>query len=333
MTKGIDISQWQGYDVDFNKVRSAGYDFVIIRAGFGKYASQKDPTFENNYSRAKAAGLGVGAYWYSYATTSADASKEAAVFLSVIKGKSFEFPLAFDIEDPSQVNLSGAVLGNICKSFCDTVERAGYYVCLYSYPGFMTRIPAEVVSKYDVWIANFTTAAKPYYNGPYGIWQHSSTGRVNGVMGDADLDIAYKDYPTIMKSNGLNGFEKIKIEAAKTADTPKKGSGDVNGDGEINVTDVSMVTAHIKGKKALTSEQKKRADVNGDGKINATDATAIASKVKPAEKWINYTVKKGDTLYAIAKKYGVSIVEIAKDNNIKNVNLIYVSQKLRIKVK
>ena len=333
MTKGIDISQWQGYNVDFKKVKASGYDFVILRAGFGKYASQKDPTFETNYTRAKAAGLGVGAYWYSYAKTSADASKEASVFLSVIKGKSFEYPLAFDIEDPSQANLSSAVLGNISKSFCDTVERAGYYVCLYSYPAFMARIPAEVVSKYDVWIANFTTAAKPYYNGQYGIWQHSSTGRVNGVTGDVDLDIAYKDYPTIMKSNGLNGFEKIKIEAAKTVDTPKKGSGDVNGDGKVNAADVTITAVHVKGKKPLTSDQKKRADINGDGKVNAADVTGIANKIKPADKWITYVVKKGDTLYDISKKYGVSIVEIAKDNNIKNVNLIYASQKLRIKVK
>lgn len=331
MTKGIDISLWQGNNVNFNKVKSAGYDFVILRAGFGKYASQKDPTFENNYARAKAAGLGVGAYWYSYATTSADASKEAAVFLSVIKGKTFEFPLAFDIEDPSQANLSGAVLGNICKSFCDTVERAGYYVCLYSYPGFVTRIPAEVVSKYDVWIANFTTAAKPYYNGSYGMWQHSDKGRVNGISGNVDLDIAYKDYPTIMKQNGFNGFDKIKMEP-----------GDVNGDGVVNVTDANKITAHVKGKKALTGDELKRADVNGDGVVNVSDAMAVTAKAKsirktkspkPVENWTTYTVKKGDTLYAIAKKFGVSVVDIAKDNNIKNVNLIYVSQKLRIKVK
>lgn len=333
MIKGIDISQWQGYNVDFKKVKASGYDFVILRAGFGKYASQKDPTFETNYTRAKAAGLGIGAYWYSYAKTSADASNEASVFLSVIKGKKFEYPLAFDIEDPSQVNLSSAVLGNICRSFCDTIERAGYYVCLYSYPGFMNRIPNSVVSKYDVWIANFTTAPKPSYNGHYGIWQHSSTGRVNGITGDVDLNIAYKDYPTIMKQNGLNGFEKIKIENAKAPEKPKKGSGDVNGDGKINATDVTITAAHVKGKKPLTSDQKKRADVNGDGKVNAADVTGIANKIKPADKWITYVVKKGDTLYDISKKYGVSIVEIAKDNNIKNVNLIYVSQKLRIKVK
>jgi LysM repeat protein len=136
-----------------------------------------------------------------------------------------------------------------------------------------------------------------------------------------------------MKSNGLNGFEKIKIEAAKTVDAPKKGSGDANGDGKVNAADVTITAAYVKGKKPLTSDQKKRADVNGDGKVNAADVTGIANMMKHADKWITYVVKKGDTLYDISKKYGVSIVEIAKDNNIKNVNLIYASQKLRIKVK
>lgn len=329
MIRGIDVSKWNGI-VDFNKVKAAGYDFVILNAGYGRYISQKDPTFESNYANAKAAGLGVGAYWYSYATTAADAKKEANVFLDVIKGKTFEYPLAYDIEDSSQSGLSNTVIGNMCKSFCDVLEKAGCYVCLYSYASFLSgKIPANILSKYDVWVANFTTADKPYYNGSYGMWQHSDKGRVDGISGSVDLDIAYKDYPAIIKQNGLNGFEKIKME-----------SGDVNGDGVVNVTDINKITAHVKGKKALTSDELKRADVNGDGVVNVSDAMNVTAKVKsisktkspkPIESWTTYTVKKGDTLYAIAKKFGVSVVEIAKDNNIKNVNLIYVSQKLRIK--
>jgi GH25 family lysozyme M1 (1,4-beta-N-acetylmuramidase) len=329
MTRGIDVSKWNGV-VDFNKVKASGYDFVILNAGYGRYISQKDPTFERNYANAKAAGLGVGAYWFSYATTAADAKKEANVFLEAIKGKSFEYPLAYDIEHSSQSILSNTVIGNTCKSFCDVLEKAGYYVCLYSYASFLSnKIPANVLSKYDVWVANFTTADKPFYNGVYGMWQHSDKGCVNGISGSVDLNIAYKDYPTIMKQNGFNGFEKIKIEP-----------GDVNSDGVVNVTDVNKIAAHVKGKRALTGDELKRADVNGDGVVNVTDAMTVTAKVKsisktespkPAESWTTYTVKKGDTLYAIAKKFGVSVVDIAKDNNIKNINLIYVSQKLRIK--
>lgn len=340
MTKGIDVSQWQGY-VDFNNVKNAGYDFVILRAGYGKYTSQIDPTFERNYANAKAAGLNVGAYWYSYAKTASDASKEADVFLAAIKGKQFEYPVAFDIEDPSQADLPNNVIDEICTAFCDKVEKAGYYVCLYSYPGFISKISSDIRTKYDVWIANFTTASKPSYNGPYGIWQHSSTGKVSGISGNVDLNIAYKDYPTIIKQAGLNGFEKIKMEPKATTKSSKsksksKGSGDVNGDGKVNTTDIALATAAVKGKKKLTEEQKDRADVNADGKVDTKDVEAITEKVappksEPAPKWINYTVKKGDTLYDIAKRYGVSIVEIAKDNNIKNVNLIYASQKLKIR--
>ena len=101
--KGIDVSQHQG-NIDFGKVKAAGYDFVIIRAGYGKYASQKDPYFEQNYAGAKAAGLNVGAYWYSYADSTANAKLEAEACLQVIKGKTFEYPIYFDLEERSQFN-------------------------------------------------------------------------------------------------------------------------------------------------------------------------------------------------------------------------------------
>lgn len=102
-TKGIDVSVWQG-DIDFAKVKANGIDFVIIRAGYGKLTSQKDKYFEQNYSRAKAAGLHVGAYWYSYAQSADDAKKEAQTCISVLKGKQFDYPVYFDIEEKSQLN-------------------------------------------------------------------------------------------------------------------------------------------------------------------------------------------------------------------------------------
>ena len=108
--KGIDVSHWQGTNVDFNKVKKAGYDFVMINAGYGKYIGQKDECFETNYKKAKSAGLKVGAYWYSYALTSADAELEAKVFLEAIKGKTFEMPIAFDIEDSFLSVISIAVV-------------------------------------------------------------------------------------------------------------------------------------------------------------------------------------------------------------------------------
>ena len=95
--KGIDVSQYQ-QNIDFKKVKASGVDFVIIRAGFGKYANQKDPYFESHYKAAKAAGLKVGAYWYSYAATVAEAKAEAQTCINAIKGKTFEYPIYFDLE-------------------------------------------------------------------------------------------------------------------------------------------------------------------------------------------------------------------------------------------
>ena len=102
--KGIDVSKHNG-SIDFNAVKASGVEFVIIRAGYGMYDNQKDPKFEENYAKAKAAGLHVGTYWYSYAKSVKEAEIEAEVCLRVIGGKQFDFPIYFDIEDPSQRGL------------------------------------------------------------------------------------------------------------------------------------------------------------------------------------------------------------------------------------
>ncbi len=203
--KGIDVSRYQG-DIDFRKVKEDGYEFVIIQAGFGRFISQKDKYFEQNYRNAKSAGLKVGAYWYSYAVTAAQAKAEAEVFLEVIKGKSFEYPVCMDIENESQRLLSDNEVGDIVNAFCSHMESAGYYAAIYSYANFLkSKIPAECRKKYDVWIASFDVSA-PDYSGNYGMWQYSNSGRVNGIRVNCDLDYAYKDYPAIMTEKGLNGF-------------------------------------------------------------------------------------------------------------------------------
>lgn len=330
--KGIDVSKWQGA-VDFKKVKAAGYSFVILNAGYGRYISQKDKYFESNYKNAKAAGLGVGAYWYSYATTADQAKEEAKIFAQAIAGKQFEYPLAYDVEDSTQAKLSNTVINNMCKAFCDYMESLGYYVSVYSYSSFLAnKISAAVKSKYDIWLAEFTSATKPSYKGEYGIWQHSSTGKVSGVNGNVDLNLCYKDYPTIMKENGLNGFTKSKTE-------PVYAKGDVNADGKIDSKDVDAVSAHVKGVKPLTGDAAKRADMNGDGKIDTSDITEIAKKVEkpeqttPKEEWVTYTVQKGDTLWKIATQYKTTVIELARINSIKNANLILVGQVLKIKKK
>lgn len=207
--KGIDVSHWQGTNIDFNKVKKAGYDFVMINAGYGKYIGQKDECFETNYKKAKSAGLKVGAYWYSYALTSADAELEAKVFLEAIKDKTFEMPIAFDIEDSSQTALSQDQIGKIVKAFCSYCESKNYFVMLYSYADFLNnKVPSTYKTKYSVWLAEFDKAKPTVYKGNYDMWQYTSKGFVSGVSGNCDCNNAYKDFTKIIKEKGLNGFKK-----------------------------------------------------------------------------------------------------------------------------
>lgn len=260
--KGIDVSKWQG-DIDFKKVKTAGYDFVIINAGYGRYISQKDKYFEKNYKNAKAAGLDVGAYWYSYAVTSAQALAEAECFCKAIEGKSFEYPLFLDIEDSSQLRLSKTAVGDIVNAFCSYMESKGYYIGIYSYADFLNnRIPAECRKKYDVWTAHFDVE-KPAYNGTYGMWQYTASGKVDGVNGECDLDIAYKDYPAIMLEKGLNGFG----ESLKVLDI----SGYKKGDKNPGVLALKQLLSLAKEKK-LISQKLDDNNIFGDGTKKAVNA-------------------------------------------------------------
>ena len=258
---GIDVSKWQG-NIDFNKVKAAGVDFVIICAGYGRYIDQKDPYFEQNYKRAKAAGLNVGAYWYSYADSAADAKAEAATCLEAIKGKTFEYPIFFDLEEKTQFNKGTAFCSSLVTAFCTEIEKAGYFAGLYiSRSPLQSYITADVAARYALWVAEY--GANLNYDGNVGIWQNTSSWRVAGVNGNVDHDYSYIDYPKIIKDGGFNGYKKPAVKSAAEAKadagkTEKKTNtvagdvtGDINGDGRVDVSDVVAVAAHVKGKKTL----------------------------------------------------------------------------------
>lgn len=194
---GIDVSQWQG-NVDWNLVKESGVEFAIIRAGYGNLASQEDPMFRKNMNNAQAAGLNCGTYWYSYALSVEDAYLEAEACYEVIKDYDFNYPVYFDIEDYTQTFLSPAEISAIVEAFCSTLEAKGYYVGVYSYTNFLTtKIYPHVLEKYDVWVAHFDVES-PDYCGEYGMWQYSSTGRINGISNDVDLNYSYINYPYLI---------------------------------------------------------------------------------------------------------------------------------------
>lgn len=203
---GADLSVHNGA-VDMAKVKSAGYSFVFLREGYGdevSYPSQRDSRFESNYKNAKAAGLHVGAYHYLYATTAAGAKREAQGFVGNLKGKSFDYPIALDIEEQAQYKLPNSTVESIVKAFMDVCEAAGYYIMLYSYESFLTaKMSAAFRAKYDVWCANITRTPSI----ACGIHQYSFTGKVSGISGRVDLNRTSRDYPLLIKNAGKNGFK------------------------------------------------------------------------------------------------------------------------------
>lgn len=203
---GIDVSRYQG-NIDWEAVKASGKDFALIRAGYGKYASQEDPYFDQNMKGAQAAGIACGAYWFSYAESVADAIQEASVFADVIEGYQFEYPLVFDIEAPVHTTMSSSEIGAIIKAFCTEMENRGYFISLYSYANFLnTKVPQDVLERYDIWVAHFDVSKPNYTKTKYGIWQYSSTGSVSGISGNVDLDYSYRDYLGIMVRAHKNGY-------------------------------------------------------------------------------------------------------------------------------
>lgn len=216
MTRIIDISKHNGF-IDFGKVKADGISGVIIRAGYGRHISQKDPTFETYYADAKAAGLNVGAYWYSYADTPADAKIEATVFLEAIKDKKFDLPVYLDIEEEKHVALGKIMCSAMVEAFCSTLEAAGYFAGVYSFDSFFASdLAADVQKKYSCWVARVENV-KPTYCKAYDMHQYTWKGAVKGVSGAVDVSYCYKDFPAIIKKAGLNGYSKKAITYSVTA--------------------------------------------------------------------------------------------------------------------
>ena len=200
---GIDVSEHQA-NIAFQRVNKSGINFVIMRAGIGH--GRKDNYFEENYKKAKAAGLNVGAYWYSKAMTVAESTSEAKYVLNAIRGKKFEYPIYYDIEEKALFKEGKELTGSIAKNFCKILQSNGYFCGLYAslsyYNNYFTD---EVKKKFTIWVAQYNTHCD--YKGDYKIWQKSSHGSVSGIKGRVDLDECYYDFPSHIKQKKLNGFK------------------------------------------------------------------------------------------------------------------------------
>ena len=263
--RGIDVSYFQG-NINWNAVKNSGIDFVIIRAGYGRLISQKDKKFEEYYAGAKAAGLMVGAYWYSYAMSAAEARIEADCFLQAVKGKTFDYPLFYDVEEGKQ----RGIVNTIIPAFLDKVKAAGYYVGLYTFLDMSKAISAQIKNKYDVWIAHVGVNRTSYTG--HTMWQYSWTAKVPGIYGDVDADYCYVDYPA--KINGVQ-------PAAEQPEEPKPAQQPVVKDDnvlQLNNTPLysSASAKNPSGKKTGTFYRYDDKVVNG--RIRITNSAANVGK-------------------------------------------------------
>ena len=209
--KGLDLSSYQA-GINFDAIKNSEYNqFVILRGGFTGWGTgvsyNKDSSFETFYSQAKAKGIPVGCYWYSCADTREKGIAEANfLYENCLKGKQFEYPIYMDVEDSHwQVGKKDGVTAAI-KGFCETLEAKKFYVGIYAsdISGFKEKMDIDQLTNYDKWVARY--GSKPQYVTSYGMWQTSSEGRIGGYGENLDTDIAYKDYPTIIKEAKLNGY-------------------------------------------------------------------------------------------------------------------------------
>lgn len=208
---GIDISYYNK-DVDFEALKADGIDFVIIRAG--SIYQNPDNMFESHYKKAKAAGLDVGAYFYTYADSVNDIKNEVEILLDILDGKQFEYPIYFDMEEEFHKDLPVSLKMDMCRTFCELLIENGYFPGIYSGLNFLkdNYFEEETLTYYDIWVARYPYVDYNYdytvydYSDTYGMWQYTDRGSIDGIKGNVDLNVAYKDYPAIIKKYGYNGY-------------------------------------------------------------------------------------------------------------------------------
>ena len=239
LAKGIDVSyhnhtpknaqKTEFYALNWTAIRNAGFEFAILRAG---YIGTKDPVFEMNYRDAKAAGMDLGVYYYSYARNAEQAKEEAEELISWLRGMQFEYPVYYDIEADILTSIDKETLTECCTVFINTLREAGYYGALYSNNAWLTdyldgtmlkeygelwyaryqRDPADATAKESFTIAsnddNFTWLVG--YGEQVGMWQYTECGVIEGIDGvKFDFNYVFKDYPSMIKRLCFNGFEAI----------------------------------------------------------------------------------------------------------------------------
>lgn len=258
---GVDISRWNG-KVDYAKMKADGVDFVILRIGYG---AEMDVNFEANYAAAKAAGMDVGVYLYTIATTTDEAVAEANALIEWSKGKKYEYPVFYDIENKTlHAGMTNRQRTDLCLAFTETIYKAGLYPGIYSsYYWLLDSINMdEINQQFGTWVAAWTSSGSPNKDySEYNMWQYTDSGKVNGVSGYVDKNVCYVDYPSMIIGGGYNGYSVINFAE------PEIDIFDVNCDGTTDALDLLEMQQIMLG----ITDASSAADVNLDGVVDSKD--------------------------------------------------------------
>lgn len=213
----IDVSRYQG-TIDWTQVAAAGYKGVMLKTvSTNKKLSKRadglyiDPTFEDNYKNAKAAGLDVGVYYYTYATNKDMVNAELSLLRQAVYGKELTLPVAVDVEDNKLVSLDKQDLTDLTAYALHEVEQMGFYAQLYTYTSFAKAhlfVGGAALHPYDVWLADYT-GKTPKVDFKYNAHQHTSKGSVPGISGKVDLNVTTLNYPKIIRKKGLTRLREV----------------------------------------------------------------------------------------------------------------------------
>ena len=346
--KGIDVSEHQG-NINWDSVKSQ-ISFAILRLGWigNKNNHTLDEQFERNYSECKRLGIPVGVYVYNYCNCEDTAKAGANWALQHLQGKSLELPVYIDMEDSSITELGKDKLTNICIAFNTTIEQAGFWAGVYAnlnwYNNYLNK--DTIKSKYTTWIAHYTSGDNKY-EGEYDIWQNSSSGKINGISGNVDTNYMYRDLMSEIGNTKQTETKSIDQLAQEVIDN-QWGVGE---DRKNRLTqagyDYNAVQAKVNELLGVTSkksnEEIAQEVINGKWGVGDARKQALANagydyntiqdlvnKKMGVSTTKTYTVKSGDTLSAIAAKYGTTYQELAAKNGIADPNKIYPGQVLKI---
>ena len=332
--KLIDVSYHQG-TIDWEKVKSSGIEGVILRCAYGSdIVSQDDKQWKRNADECTRLGIPFGTYIYSYAKTEEESRSEAEHVLRLIKGYKLSYPVYSDLEESGTE--SHAVRG--AKIFCDIIEKAGYTVGIYANQYWFQNVIGNQLDKYTKWCARYSTQ-KPTV--VCDIWQYSSDGSVNGISGRVDMNICYRDFPAELNTEVPSGSTPP-TPSGTTLELVEEVMQSVYGDGDARknalnsrYNEVQNMINHIATASidTLVVETKQGKYGNGD-----TRKIVLGSRYAEVQNKINgqgtkeyYTVQPNDNLTKIAAKYGTTVKQLQSWNNIKDINKIYVGQKLRVR--